>query len=186
MDEPLGLELALFTAADVVSPQAAFDGVNGSEINPILAAPARRERFTIARFGGGSALRARFTTRLNRFRLAAAIGPGLVYRYLVMKRDTQTVDDRVGVMSDSGTGYVSALLSMELSAQLLLGKSTALSVGVTSWFEHAGSDTKTEPQQRAVLLGDDGPPLPQATPAYDMAGGSQWFLGPFIGLAFGT
>jgi hypothetical protein len=33
-------------------------------------------------------------------------------------------------------------------------------------------DEKTAPQQ-------------QATPAYDMASGIQWFLGPYLGLSFG-
>jgi hypothetical protein len=186
MVEPLGLELALLTAADVTDPDAHFDGVTGSEINPNLAAPARTESFTIARFGGGAALRARVSRTIDRFRFSAALGPGLAYRYLLMKRDTVADGGRVGAVSDTGTGYVSALLSLELSAQLLLGESTALSLGVVSWLEHAGDDARSQPRRQAVLIGDDGPPVPQATPAYDMASGTQWFVGPFLGLAFGA
>ncbi len=184
MLEPLGLELLLLGAGDVVSPSASFDGENGSEINPIVAAPAREERFTIARFGGGAALRARVFTQLSRVRFSFAAGPGLAYRYLVMKRDTETTDGLTGEVADTGTGYVSALLSIELSAQFLLGKSTALSAGLVTWLEHAGSDVQSEPKNRSVLLGE-GTAVPQATPAYDMANGTQWFLGPFVGLAFG-
>ena len=184
MLEPLGLEIALFGAGDVVSPTATFDGVSGSEINPNLAAPARRENFTIARFGGGAALRARVFTQVSRFRFALALGPGLAYRYLVMTRDTEADGGLHGEVADTGAGYVSALLSIELSAQLMLGKSTALSLGLLTWLEHAGSEVESEPRQQAVLLGGERPVL-QATPSYDMAAGTQWFLGPFIGLAFG-
>jgi hypothetical protein len=184
MLDPLGLEVAMFAAGDVVSPSATFDGETGSEINPILASPARREDFTIGRFGGGAALRARVFTQVSRFRFAFALGPGLAYRYVVMKRDTEAEGGLSGEVADTGTGYLSALLSMELSAQLMLGKTTALSLGVISWLEHAGSDVESEARQEAVLLGGERP-VRQATPEYDMASGTQWFLGPFVGLAFG-
>ena len=184
MLDPLGLELALFGAGDVVSPSATFDGVTGSEINPNLASPAHTESFTIGRFGGGAALRARVFTQVSRFRFAFAVGPGLAYRYLVMKRDTEADGGLRGEVADTGAGYVSALLSMEFAAQLMLGETTALSLGVLSWLEHAGSDVESEPRDQAVLLGGERPVL-QATPAYDMAAGTQWFLGPFVGLAFG-
>ena len=67
-----------------------------------------------------------------------------------------------------------------------LGGSTAVSLGVTSWFEHAGDDTTSRPEERAVLTSNDArPPIPQSTPPYDLANGAQWFIGPFLGLTFG-
>jgi PEGA domain-containing protein len=183
---PLGLELALLLSGDVVHPQATFDGVSGSDINPILAAPAREERFTIGRIGGGALLRARFEHTLSRFRLSAAIGPGLAYRYLALTRDTEATNGASGEIAGPGASYVSPMLSLEVAGQLRLGRKTALSLGVTSWFEHAGDGVKSEARNNAVLFSPSGDPIaPQATPEYDMANGPQWFIGPFLGVAFG-
>jgi hypothetical protein len=186
MFTPLGLELALLLSGDVVHPQATFDGVTGSDINPILAAPAREERFTIGRVGGGALLRARFEHTLSRFRLSAAVGPGLAYRYLALTRDTEASGGASGEVAGPGASYVSPMLSLEVAGQLRLGRKTALALGVTSWFEHAGDGVKSEARNNAVLFSPAGEPVaPQATPEYDMANGSQWFIGPFLGLAFG-
>jgi hypothetical protein len=186
MFTPLGLELALLLSGDVVQPEASFDGVTGSEINPILAAPARDERFTIGRVGGGAVVRARFAYSVSRFRFSAAAGPGLAYRYLMLTRDTDAVGGASGEVASPGASYVSPMLSIELAGQLRLGRSTALALGVTSWFEHAGDGVKSEPRNNAALFSPSGTPVAaQATPEYDMANGTQWFIGPFVGLAFG-
>ncbi len=186
MLDPIGVELALLGSGDFTGPSATFNGVKGSEINPVVAQPAREEKFTIAGFGGAAMLRARLITKFSRIRLEFALGPGLAYRAFVMRRDTTSQDGRNGFYSDIGTSYVSALLSFEASIGFELGGSTAVSMGVTSWFEHAGDDTSSRPEERAVLTSNDGrPPIPQATPPYELANGPQWFLGPFLGLTFG-
>jgi hypothetical protein len=186
MLEPVGLELALLGSGDFSGPSASFDGRQGSEINPVVASPARKEDFSIAAFGTGAMLRLRLATKLSRVRFNFALGPGLAYRFFAMKRDTSAGDGRTGFYSDVGASYVSALLSLEASAALELGGSTALAFGVTSWFEHAGDETTSRPEERAVLTSNDGrQPIPQATPRYDLANGPQWFLGPFLGLTFG-
>jgi hypothetical protein len=186
MLDPIGLELAVLGSGDFSGPSASFNGVVGSDINPVVAAPAREEKFRIAGFGAGAMLRVRLSTKISRVRLNFAAGPGLAYRVFVMRRDTDAVDGRTGFYSDIGTSYVSALLSLELSMAFELGGSTAISMGVTSWFEQAGDDTTSRPEERSVLAANDGrPPLPHATPPYDLANGPQWFVGPFLGLAFG-
>jgi PEGA domain len=186
MLEPIGLELAMLGSGDFSGPSATFNGVVGSEINPVVAEPAREEKFTIAGFGGGAMLRVRLATKVSRFRFNFAVGPGLAYRVFVMRRDTEAADGRIGFYSDVGTSYVSALLSLEASLAFELGGSTAISMGVASWFEHAGDDTTSRAEERAVLTANDGkPPIPQSTPPYDLANGPQWFVGPFLGLTFG-
>lgn len=186
MLEPIGLELALLGSGDLSNPSATFDGVKGSEINPVVASPAREEKFTIAGFGGGAALRARFATRMSRFRFSFAAGPGLAYRMFAMRREAESTDGRTGYYADVGASYVSALLSLEASAALELGGSTALSLGLISWFEHAGDDTRSRAEERSVLTSNNGaPPIPHATPRYELANGAQWFVGPFLGLTFG-
>ncbi len=183
---PLGVELALMGSGDLADPSASFDGVTGSEINPVVAAPSREEKFTIARFGGGAAVRVRVVKSVSRFRFSFAIGPGLAYRVFIMRRDTDAEGGRSGFYSDVGASYVSPLLSTELALDFKLGGSTAVSLGLASWFEHAGDDTTSRAEERSVLIADgNAPPLPHATPEYDLANGPQWFLGPFLGLAFG-
>jgi len=186
MLDPVGIEIAVLLTGDFSGPSATFDGVEGSEINPVVAEPARTETFTIAGFGGAAMARVRVATKVSRFRFDFAAGPGLAYRAFAMKRDTEAEDGRTGFYSDIGASYVSALLSLEASVGFELGGSTAISLGVTSWFEHAGDDTSSRPEERSVLTAPDGqPPIPHATPSYDLATGPQWFIGPFLGLAFG-
>jgi hypothetical protein len=58
-------------------------------------------------------------------------------------------------------------------------------VGAAIWLEHAG-DAVTTPAEGDVYLTKDGEvPAPQATPSYEMASGTQFFIGPFLGLHFG-
>ena len=187
MYSPVGLELAMLVSGDRVSPSARFDGETGSELNPVVASPARREAFDIYRVGGGGALRIRVVQDVSRFHFSFAAGPGFMYRFLGMTRETDAEDGRSGRYVDAGASYVSALLSLEAAASMRIGPTTALSLGLTSWIEHAGDKTRSEPENRTLLTGDQANqrPTPQATPPYDLANGPQWFLGPFVGLTFG-
>lgn len=184
--EPLGLELGLLATAHVLEPSTTFDGEHGSRINPIVAAPAREEQFTIGRFGGGAALRGRLWYALGRVRFTVAAGPGFVYRTIAFSRETRAEGGYSSSIAEHGIDYVSPLLSLELGAQLALSESLALSLGVVSWFEHAGDDAKSRRRNDTVLFVDEETrPLVQATPAYDLAKGPQWFIGPSVGVAFG-
>lgn len=182
---PVGLELLILGAGDVHEPVASFDGTTGSAINPLVATPARDERFVIGRFGGGGAIRLRVLHPIDRFRITGAFGAGAAYRHLLIGRDTESAEGQTGSVAPEGAGYLSAVLSLELAGQVLLGGSTSLALGLQAWLEHAGSDTTSTPQNDTFLTGGDGPPRPQATPAYDLAAGTQFFLGPFLGLHFG-
>jgi hypothetical protein len=184
--DPLGLELALLASADLVQPSASFDGEHGSEINPILASPAREEKFKIARFGGGAAIRGRVSYSLPKVRFTFAAGPGFTYRYFAFRRTTDAADGFSGETAEAGPDYVSPMLSLEAAAQWRVSKSFALAAGVVSWFEHAGDDTVSESRNDTFLTGgDDDRPVAQATPEYHLANGPQWYLGPFLGVAFG-
>lgn len=182
---PVGLELLILGAGDVNEPAATFDGQKGSDINPLVATPAREERFIIGRFGGGGALRLRLLHPIDRFRITGALGAGAVYRHLVIGRDTETEDGQTSSVTPEGAGYLSAVLNLEIGGQVVLTGTTALSLGFELWLEHAGSDTHSEPDHQTILTGGDGPPRPQATPAYDLAAGTQLFMGPVLGIHFG-
>lgn len=182
---PVGLELLAVGAADVTSPLASFDGTTGSEINPLVASPAREEDFVIGRFGGGGAFRLRLLFPVDRFRITGAIGAGLVYRKLFMGRDTVAADGAESTVAPDGVDYLSGVLSVELAGQVRLGGTTALALGASLWLEHAGDGVATAPDNNVVLTKSGSIPQPQATPAYDLASGTQLFIGPFLGLHFG-
>ena len=57
--------------------------MTGSDINPLVASPAREEAFTIGRVGGGGALRLRVLVPIDRFRVTGALGAGMAYRHLL-------------------------------------------------------------------------------------------------------
>jgi hypothetical protein len=184
--DPLGLELGLFGSAHVEESSASFDGVNGSEINPIVASPAREEKFTIGRFGGGASVRGRLWYSTPRVRFTVAAGPGLLFRSMAFERETEAVNGFTGRIAESGIDYLSPMLSLEAGAELRVSRTLALSLGVLSWFETASDNGKSAQRTDTVLLPeDDTPPVPHATPAYDLANGTQWFIGPYLGLAFG-
>jgi len=183
---PLGFELLVVGGAEMVEPSAYFDGTTGSDINPLVAAPERDEAFIIGRFGGGGALRARVLIPVDRFRFGGALGAGLAYRKLIMGRTVTAVDGTEAETSDDGQGYLTPVLSAELSAQVRFAGTTSFVLGLNLWLEHAGSDVTTEPEPDTLLTGDDDQiPHPLATPAYDLASGTQLYLGPFLGLQFG-
>ncbi|RLB55146.1 MAG: hypothetical protein DRI90_19685, partial [Deltaproteobacteria bacterium] len=182
---PVGFELLVVGGADMVEPTASFDGTTGSDINPLVAQPEREEEFIIGRFGGGGALRARVLIPIDRFRLSGALGAGLAYRHMILGRTVTASDGREAETSDGGTGYLTPVLSFEFSAQVRVTGSAALALGLNLWLEHAGNDMKTAAEGDVMLTKDGQLPHPLATPAYDMATGTQLYMGPFLGLQLG-
>jgi hypothetical protein len=183
---PVGLELFVLGAGDVVFPKASFDGQSGSEINPLVAAPAREEEFTIGRFGGGGAARIRLLFPIDIFRITGAVGAGLSYRQMLLGRDTKTESGATSsIGSESGEGYLSGVLSIDLGGEVLIAGTTTFMLGASLWLEHAGDGVPTAARDDVVLTKDGEIPAPQATPAYDMAAGTQVFIGPYVGFQFG-
>ena len=82
-------------------------------------------------------------------------------------------------------GYVTPVLSFELAGQVRIAGSTSLAVGFNLALEHAPDDLMTVPIDNAILQDGSNGVAPLATPAYQMAAGTQVYLGPFIGFQFG-
>ena len=187
---PIGFELFLGGMADIVEPVAHFDGVKGSAINPLIAAPARDEKFRFVRGGGLGALRVRASFQSAKFRLSAAGGVGLGYKKIAMQRTTDATDGsgaRNVTVSDA-KGYLSPGISLDLSVQYRVTQTVSLSLGALLWLENAGTSARTTASDER--LGSVNPanpqvPSPLATPEYDMANGSQIFVGPYLGMQFG-
>jgi hypothetical protein len=184
--DPMGLEIALMGTAHVQTAEAQFDGEHGSEINPVVAAPEREEKFTIGRFGGAAALRGRVAYSTRVVRLWLAVGPGIAYRTMAFERKTETTAGDTSRVGQAWVNYWSPLLSLEAGVELRLTRSFGLSLGVTSWLENAGEMARTRARNDVALVdADKNPTALQSTPGYDLARGPQWFIGPLLGFNFG-
>lgn len=185
---PVGLELFLLGGGDAAFPNASFDGVTSTEVNPLVGKPAREEDFTIGRFGGGAALRLRLLFPFgDRFRLTPAIGAGVAYRHMLLRRDTLAADGATSsVGNGDGDGYVTGVLSVDVGGQVVMAGTASFTFGFNLWLEHAGNGVES-PGRGDILLtgGESDVPQPQATPTYDMAAGTQVFIGPYLGFHFG-
>jgi hypothetical protein len=180
---PVGFELMGAGHFDTSTQTATFDGNAKNGANPLVASPARTEKFSFYRYGGAAALRVRATVQSRTIRASFAAGLGLAVKSMRMDRKTQSTDPTVPIVDDyapSSVTYVTPGLSLDLGVHFRLGQSTAFSIGTQLWAENAGSSGTTAPDpQRAVG------PIPIATPAYHTATGSQVFLQPYVGMMFG-
>lgn len=181
--DPVGLELFAGGSADYSAPSAKFDGVVQPGSNALLTGAARTEDFRIVRVGLLGAVRARATYHTERFRLSAALGPGVAYRFFEMDR-TATLSSNTALIDTyhptNVTDYWAPALSFDVSGQLRLSEHVAFVVGVDAWIENAGTGAVTAPDGLRFLG-----PSPLRTPSYRLASGTQFYLWPYLGLQFG-
>jgi hypothetical protein len=187
---PIGFELFLGGMGDITSPTASFDGVKGSNINPLIAAPARDEKFRFIRGGGLGALRVRAAFQGARARFTAAAGVGLAYKQIGMERSTGATDGSGArnVTVDDGKGYLSPGISLDMSIQYRVAPALSIALGGVMWLESAGQSARTARSTQRLGSPDLATkviPSPLATPEYDMANGSQVYIGPYLGMQFG-
>ncbi len=180
--DPIGIEFFGVFGFDTAAPTATFNGVVQPGSNPVLTGPARNEDFTIARAGGMFALRARATIDGRNLRVAVAAGPGFGYHAMGLERVAMTTD---GTMTDKFAPplvtYLAPGVSLEVTAAWRVWKRVALTAGISSWLENAGSQTtQADPNHYFLPSG-----VPLRTPSYRIVSGSQFYLWPFIGMQFG-
>jgi hypothetical protein len=182
---PVGLEVFLAGMYDQSSPSATFDGVPREGQNPLSASLARVEQFTFIRFGGMAALRARVSFQSSRVRGSLAAGFGVSVKNMLFERKAETADGLKNTYVDkSGHTYVSPALSIDGSVALRLTPSVAIALGALAWIETAGDDVRAAGSKNEYI-GGNGVAAPIPTPAYRMAQGTQFFLGPYLGMQFG-
>lgn len=180
---PVGFELFLAGEIDTNTQEAVFDGNSSGANNPLVAKPARREKFRFARFGGMGALRVRATVQGRVVRASFAAGLGLSYKQMLMER-TATTTDGTNLESryvPDAVSYFSPAVSVDAAVHLRLSQSTALTLGMLLWAESAGSDA-IAPGAPDVRFSNG---LPLATPRVHLASSAQVLLGPYIGMQFG-
>jgi hypothetical protein len=181
-----GLEGFLAVQGDLHRPSARYDGVTHRPFgNPLFSNPPREESFIILRGGAVLAPRIRYTIEEENLRYSFAAGVGVAYRYSALVREVTGdggVEDRP--YFPSGVGYVSPALSLDSQLQIRSTATLAIVFGLGMLFETAGSDTKTAEDPTRTVAGDRNA-FPIATPPYALSSGIQYFLLPYVGLAFG-
>jgi hypothetical protein len=181
--DPVGIELFAGAQYDQSSPTLRW---GASTTDPGVGPdPARSEEFTVRRVGGFGVARVRLTFQGEKLRFSVAGGVGLSYRSMHMTRET-TADANSAVREafvPGAQGYLSPVLSLEPSLQYRLGPHTAVALGISMLVEspRAFDQIPTTKQEGGHSLGPSG----LTTPAYELATGTQVFVGPFIGMMFG-
>jgi len=147
--------------------------------------PARTEDFTIRRLGGLGAARVRLTFQSDKIRFSTAGGLGLSTRTLYLTRDVRATADPAlaDKLVTDGQGYLSLAVNLEPSIQYRIGEATALMAGFSIILD---SPTNLDDVPRTApegnhRLGANG----LTTPSYDLASGTQLWMGAFVGMMFG-
>jgi hypothetical protein len=181
--DPVGIELFAGAQYDQSSPTLKW---GPSSTDPGLGPdPARTEEFAVRRIGGFGILRIRLTLQGEKLRFSVAGGVGVSYRSLLLTRDTTA--DANPVFRDAfvpdAQGYLSPVISFEPSLQYRLTPHTAIALGLSMLVEspRAFDQIPTTKAEGGHSLGPSG----LTTPAYELATGTQFFIGPFIGMMFG-
>ncbi|HEU4409271.1 MAG TPA: PEGA domain-containing protein [Polyangiaceae bacterium] len=185
--DPVGVELFLAGGYDVTRPQRDW---GPSSTDPGIGPdPPRVEDFTVRRFGGLAAARVRFTAQGEKLRFTVAGGVGVSRRLLALERDTRAKDDpslRDVFATPADVGYWAPVVSLDPMLMYRLGGPTALGLGVSLLVESPSTflndkQTPTTAPEGNHRLGPSG----LTTPAYELASGTQFFVGPFVAIMFG-
>lgn len=181
--DPVGVELFAGAQYDQSSPTLTW---GASTTDPGIGPdPARTEEFAVRRVGGFGIMRVRLTFQGEKLRFSVAGGVGLSYRSMLLTRDTTSAANRAfrDAFVPDAEGYLSPVLSLEPSLQYRIGPHTAVALGLSMLVESPRSfdQIPTTKQEPGHSLGPSG----LTTPAYELASGTQVFIGPFIGMMFG-
>jgi hypothetical protein len=181
--DPVGVELFAGGQYDQANPSLTWAA---SSTDPGIGPdPARTEAFAVRRAGGFGVARVRFTLQGDKVRFSVAGGVGLAVRSMHLERVTTAAANpevRDAFVPDAQS-YVSPVLSLEPSVQYRLSPSVALSLGLSLLVEspRAFDQIPTTELDGRRTLGPSG----LTTPPYELASGTQVFLGPSLGVMFG-
>ncbi len=181
--DPVGVELFGGAHYDQSTPTLTW---GPSSTDPGIGPdPARKEEFGVRRVGGFGLFRLRLTLQGEKLRFSVAGGVGLSYRSMFLTRDTTAVAnaDFRDAFVPGAQSYLSPVISLEPSIQYRLGARVALAVGASLLVESPRTfdQIPTTPQEGTHRLGPSG----LTTPSYELATGTQVFVGPFVGMMFG-
>ena len=186
--DPVGVELFVGAQYDQTSPTLKW---GPSSTDPGFGPdPARTEDFSVRRVGGFGIVRVRLTLQGEKLRFSVAGGVGLSYRSLLLTRDTTRDADRA---RDAFVPDAQSYLS-----PIALARAEPPVPARSAHRDRARPlDARREPARVRSDPDDEGrgghgfsngpaaPPSGLTTPAYELASGTQVFIGPFIGMMFG-
>jgi hypothetical protein len=144
---------------------------------------ARTEDYRFHRFGGGGAIGGRVTSMHPNVRFTFGAAFGFEIKEGLYSRDA-TAKEAIGGVTGSNSStsslptYAAPILVFD--GGVLLGGSVKFHLGVLALAEFVGSPVLTAPDPTETLNSK-----PLGTPALQVAGGTQFFIGPVIGLQFG-
>ncbi len=190
---PVGFELMLGAMVDEAQQTATFAASQSTSASSSLlpaATPARTETFTFLRAGGIAALRVRAAFQTSLLRGTIAAGPGLAYRQMMMQRQAVASDNsgRSDTYVPSAVAYVSPGIDVEAALHVRLSPTVAVAIGAMLWADNAslaGTNSAPPSTVRMLSTSSGANPVPIPTPGYDLATGSQVYIGPFLGMQFG-
>ncbi len=147
------------------------------------AGVARTEDYRFHRFGGGGAIGGRVTSKHPTVRFTFGAAFGLEVKAGLYSRDATSVaaiggEKGTNTFTSSNPTYTSPILVFD--AGVLLGGSVKFHLGVLALVEFVGSPVMTAADASETLNNK-----PLGTPPIQVASGTQFFLGPVIGLHFG-
>lgn len=147
---------------------------------------ARSETYRFHRYGGGGALGGRLTTKHPNIRFTFGASLGLEYKGMIYKRDSTATKIANAQTSFTSAAATSTAPMIVLDLGILLGTATGpkFHIGALALFEMVG-DPVFAPADDNKTLGAQPTPAKLGTPPLQMASGTQFFLGPVIGLHFG-
>jgi PEGA domain len=189
---PVGLELFMMGGYENTKQKATFDGTGSLSANRLAVGVPREEDFSVHRYGGLGAVRARMTVQSDSLRFSIAGGIGASYKRMALVRKATASDGtaRTETYSPNSLGYVSPAIAIDASLGYRVSPTTALSLGILFTAENATllSDTATEvkaPTAPRYMAAAGQAPVEIATPTYKLASGGQAFLGLMASLQFG-
>ncbi len=195
---PVGFELFLGGLFDHSEQKAEFAQPDPTKV--ALLGPSRTETFKVNRVGGVAALRVRATYDAKVVRLSLAAGPGIAYKVLILEREATTptgFSDRyvpddgktnAGETEANKLSYLGPALSGDVAMHIRIGSTVAVSLGALAWLESAGTEVVAQGDKNRYMVNSaqqGSTPIALRTPSYQPTVGTQFFLGPYLGMQFG-
>ena len=175
----LAIEGIVLGEYDHSSASAQYDG-SLSSTDP-HAGVARSEAYDFYRFGGGGVLGARVATRHPRVRFTAGAFGGLIERGNLYKRlATASAGSGDDTYTSETVSYTAPLFLFDAGVLLGWENGPKFHVAALAMIEPVGSGPSTQAQTGRTLGGQ-----PLGTPSLVLQSGTQFVLGPSLGLDFG-
>ena len=183
--DPVGVELM---AAGQYDQQTVKNEWNAASVDPGIGPdPARNEEFVFRRVGVMGVARIRVTFQTEKLRFTAAAGVGLSNRMMWMTRETTSRTDPSipsdRVVTEDPLTYWSPVISIEptIMYRLTQGVAIGLSLHMLMDSPRTFDSIPRSNREQTHFLGRSG----LTTPAYELATGTQFYIGPAIGMMFG-